>query len=156
MTMGTAWPWKPNDQFKSSTTLIRNLCRIVARNGNYLIGIGPDATGEFDPVVYDRLQELGAWLRLNGEAIFATRPIKPYEQADCVFTRKRDGTIYAVILTDALPESITLPAELATTAGEVELLGAGKLTLDATGKIALPANKPPCAHAWTIKLTPRR
>ena len=159
MVMGTAWPWKPNDQFKTTTTLIRNLCRIVARNGNYLIGIGPDGNGEFDPVVYDRLKEMGAWLKLNGEAIYNTRPVKPYEQADCVFTGKRDGTVYAIILTDNLPETVTLPAELTAKAGKITLLGFGSLNSDDAGNITIPAaaqSKPPCAHAWTIKLTPRK
>ena len=81
-TMGTHWNYFPNDQFKSTGALIRNLCCIVARGGNYLIGIGPDATGEFDPPVYARLKEMGAWLKLNGEDIYGTRPVKPYEQAN--------------------------------------------------------------------------
>lgn len=163
MTMGTAWPYKPNDEFKSTGTLIRNLCHIVARNGNYLIGIGPDATGEFDPTVYARLKEIGAWLELNGEAIYATRPVAPYERGDCVFTGKRDGTMYTIVLAkddnSSLPEVISLPAELAAKAGKITLLGSGVLRASETGQINIPATtraKPPCAHAWTIKLTPRK
>jgi len=162
MTMGTSWPYKPNDQFKSAGTLIRNLCRIVARNGNYLIGIGPDGTGEFDPTVYDRLNEMGAWLKLNGEAIYDTRSVKPYEQDDCVFTGKRDGTVYAIILAKdgngTLPASISVPAELAAQAGRITLLDFGAIKSDDAGTINIPAaaqSKPPCAHAWTIKLAPR-
>ena len=63
MTMGGHWNWYPKDDFKTAGTLIRDLCRIVARNGNYVIGIGPDANGEFDPIVYTRLREIGAWLQ---------------------------------------------------------------------------------------------
>ena len=163
MTMGTSWAYKPNDDFKSTGTLIRNLCRIVARNGNYLMGIGPDATGEFDPTVYSRLKEIGAWLKLNGEAIYATRPVPPYERGDCVFTGKRDGTLYAIVLAKddnaTLLESVSLPAELAAKAGKITLLGYGDLEASQTGDIAIPAavrTKPPCAHAWTFKLTPRK
>lgn len=161
MTMGTAWPFKPNDQFKSAGTLIRNLCRIVARNGNYLIGIGPDANGEFDPIVYERLDEIGAWLKVNGEAIYDTRPVKPYERGDCVFTGKRDGTVYAIVLSKddngTLPGTVCIPAELAAKTGKIELLGYGSLKASDTGTIEIPAAaraKPPCSHAWTIKLTP--
>ncbi len=161
MTMGTAWPYKPNDDFKSAGTLIRNLCRIVARNGNYLVGIGPDATGEFDPVVYARLKEMGAWLRLNGEAIYATRPVPPYERGGCVFTGKRDGTVYAIVLAKndgaGLPETVAIPVELLAKAGRVELLGHGVLPPGEGGVIAIPAaarTQPPGAHAWTIKLSP--
>ena len=163
MTMGTAWPYKPNDQFKSAGTLIRNLCRIVARNGNYLIGIGPDATGQFDPTVYARLKAMGAWLKLNGEAIYATRPVPPYERGDCVFTGKRDGTMYAIVLagddSGALPETVSIPVELAAKADEITLVGYGALKPSQTGVVNIPASvraKPPCAHAWTIKLSPAK
>ena len=93
MTLGTTWSYKPHDQFKSVGTVIRNLCRIVARNGNYLIGIGVGPDGELDPTVYERFKQLGAWLKLNGEAIYATRPVKPYECGNCVFTGSRDGAV---------------------------------------------------------------
>lgn len=163
MTMGTGWTWRPDDQFKSAGTLIRNLCRIVARNGNYLIGIGPDGAGEFDPDVYDRLREMGAWLRINGAAIYATRPVKPYEQGDCVFTQARDGTVFAIVLgrDDAagIPEKASLPKELTANAKSAELLGFGPVALDAEGTVTFPEAaraRPPCAHAWAIRLNPKQ
>ena len=161
-TMGTAWRYTPNDTFKSAGALVRNLCRIVARNGNYLIGIGPDGSGEFDPTIYARLKEMGEWLRLNGEAIYGTRPAKPYELGDCVFTVKRDGTLYAIVLgrddNASLPEAVSIPAELAAEAGAMTLLGYGVVSANETGTVAIPAQalaKPPCRYAWTIRLTPR-
>lgn len=160
MTMGTAWPWKPNDQFKSAGALIHTLCTIVARGGNLLLGIGPDANGEFDPTVYSRLEEMGKWLKLNGEAIYATRPIAPYEQNGCVFTQKRDGTVYAIILpkedNDGLPESVSLPKEFAEKAGSLTLLGFGPLEVGPNGAVAIPPaarTNPPCAHVWVVKIT---
>ncbi len=165
MTMGGHWNWYPKDDFKTAGTLIRDLCRIVARNGNYVIGIGPDANGEFDPVVYARLREIGAWLKLNGEAIYETRPVKPYESGDCVFTRRRDGTVYVIVLSKddsgTLPERVAIPAELAAGVRRFTLLGWGPLqpgkTKDGVTTIAIPTtarSKPPCPCAWTIKLTP--
>jgi alpha-L-fucosidase len=167
MTMGTAWSYKPNDQFKSDGTLIRHLCHIVARNGDYLMGIGVGPDGEIDPTVYERLKQIGVWLKLNGEAIYATRPIAPYERGDCVFTGKRDGTVYAIMLAkddaSSLPENVSMPAALTVKAGRIALLGFGPLqagdTKDGLTTIEIPVaarGKPPCAHAWTIKLTPNR
>ena len=142
MTMGTSWVWKPHDTFKSAGTLIRNLCRIVARNGNYLIGIGPDGAGEFDPVVFERLAAIGAWMKKNGDAIYETRPLPPYEAGDLVLTQKRDGTRFAVLLAkdDAagLPEAIVLPATLTGTVSSVTFAGAGDLPVAADGTVKLP------------------
>lgn len=163
MTMGTSWPWTPHDNFKSVGTLVHNLCRIVARGGNYLVGIGPDSHGEFDPTVYDRLKGLGAWLKVNGEAIYSTRSIEPYEQGDCVFTQKRSGTIYAIVLakndTDGLPATIQLPAALTDKVKEAQLLKGPKLPISPDGTITFPdalRQTSPGGYAWAIKLTPKR
>ncbi len=166
MTMGTSWAWKQDDQFKSTGTLIRNLCRIVARNGNYLIGIGPDGSDRFDPIVYERLKEMGDWLKTNGEAIYDTRPISPYESDNCVYTVRRDGTVYAIVLAAddlaGLPEKVYLPSDLADKTSKIELLGFGRLkkgeTINSRTEVRIPQSarmKPPCNHAWAIKLTTR-
>ncbi len=166
MTMGTSWAFKTDDQFKSTGTLIRNLCRIVARNGNYLIGIGPDGSGRFDPIVYERLEEMGEWFKVNGEAIYNTRPVSPYEAGDCVFTIKRDGTIYAIALAKddsaVIPDEILIPAELADKASGIELLGFGEVKKggirDGQRVILIPQaarTNPPCGHAWGLRLTAR-
>ncbi|MCO5296984.1 MAG: alpha-L-fucosidase [Fimbriimonadaceae bacterium] len=162
MPMGTSWPWRPNDDFKSVGTLVRNLCRIVARGGNYLIGIGPDGSGEFDPVVYERLKGLGEWMRSNGEAIYATRPLAPYEDGPCVFTRAKDGTIYALVLagndTEGLPESVVLPKEIASRVSRAELVGKGPLRLGADGRLVFPSgirDDSRGGSAWAVRLTPK-
>jgi alpha-L-fucosidase len=162
MTMGTSWPWKPNDNFKSVGTLVRNLCRIVARGGNYLIGIGPDSNGEFDPIVYERLKGLGTWMKRNGEAIYSSRPIAPHEQGDCVFTQKKDGTVYAIVLARddqaGLPEQVTLPPSLLSRAKHIHLLGYGDLKADSSGVVTIPEGirqKSAGGQAWAIKLSTR-
>jgi len=50
MPIGNHWNYFPKDNLKSTGTLVRYLCRATARGGNYLLGIGPDASGEFDPM----------------------------------------------------------------------------------------------------------
>ncbi|MFN8221532.1 MAG: alpha-L-fucosidase, partial [Fimbriimonadales bacterium] len=162
MPMGTSWTWKPNDEFKSVGTLVRNLCRIVGRGGNYLVGLGPDGNGEFDPIAYDRLKGLGAWLKRNGEAIYATRPVHPYELANCVFTLKKDGTVYMIVLAEddsaGLPASVQIPEELASGAARFDLLGMGRLKVGAGHVVHFPEEfriKSRGGLAWAIKLTPK-
>jgi alpha-L-fucosidase len=73
--LGRGWSWGgPEDHFKGGAWVIANLADIVAKGGNFMVGIGPDPDGRFSPVALDQLKEVGAWLKVNGEAIYGTRP----------------------------------------------------------------------------------
>ncbi len=75
MTMNDTWGYKQDDtNFKSTETLLRNLIDIASKGGNYLLNIGPMATGEVPASEVERLQEMGKWLAVNGESIYATQP----------------------------------------------------------------------------------
>jgi len=61
MTMNDTWGYKRDDQnFKSTETLIRNLCDIASKGGNYLLNVGPTSEGVIPPPEVDRLREVGA------------------------------------------------------------------------------------------------
>jgi alpha-L-fucosidase len=75
MTMNDTWGYKQDDtNFKSTETLLRNLIDIASKGGNYLLNIGPMATGEVPLPEVERLQEMGKWLAVNGESVYATQP----------------------------------------------------------------------------------
>ena len=75
MTMNDTWGYKQDDlNFKSTETLLRNLIDIASKGGNYLLNIGPMATGEVPAAEVERLHEVGKWLAVNGESIYATQP----------------------------------------------------------------------------------
>ena len=61
------------DDYQSARALILMLCDLVSRGGNFLVDIGPAADGAIPVVMQDRLLAIGAWLRVNGEAIYGTR-----------------------------------------------------------------------------------
>ena len=99
----------------------------MAKGGNLLLGIGPDKTGEFAPEAYDRLQQIGTWMKVNGEAIYNSRPLAPYQADNLCFTQSKDGKtkylLYLATENEALPSSVDLPAVFAGKATEVRLLG---------------------------------
>jgi alpha-L-fucosidase len=73
MTMNNTWGYKSWDNnWKSVETLIRNLCDIASKGGNYLLNVGPKADGTIPQESIDRLRAVGQWMDVNGEAIYAT------------------------------------------------------------------------------------
>ena len=73
MTMNDNWGYNAyDDDWKSSEELIHKLIEICSKGGNYLLNVGPTAEGEFPQACIDRLQDIGAWLKVNGEAIYGT------------------------------------------------------------------------------------
>jgi alpha-L-fucosidase len=73
MTIGDYWQYSIKDtQFKSTTELIRRLVDVVSRGGNLLLNVGPTPDGDIPPPLVKRLQDIGAWLSVNGEGIYGT------------------------------------------------------------------------------------
>jgi alpha-L-fucosidase len=91
MTMNDTWGFKQDDtNFKSTETLLRNLIDIASKGGNYLLNIGPTATGEVPSPEVARLQEMGKWLAANGESIYATQPTLFGAEAGAFSTTEKD------------------------------------------------------------------
>jgi alpha-L-fucosidase len=61
-------------EYRSVETLVHTLIDTVSRGGNLILNVGPMADGMIPLIVEDRLLGIGAWLRVNGEAIYETRP----------------------------------------------------------------------------------
>jgi len=73
MTMNNHWGYNKNDQnWKSSTDLIRNLIDIASKGGNYLLNVGPTSEGLIPGPSVERLRDMGRWMKVNGEAIYGT------------------------------------------------------------------------------------
>jgi alpha-L-fucosidase len=116
-----SWGYVENDTYKSPAEIVHLLADVVSKNGNLLLNVGPLADGRIPDAARDTLLAVGAWLKINGEAIHDTRPwirfgegptetangsfaeskAKPYTARDFRFT-SRPGRIYAIQL--AAPE----------------------------------------------------
>jgi alpha-L-fucosidase len=99
--------------YMSSKELIHSLIDVVSKNGNLLINLGPKADGSIPEIQKKLILDLGSWLKINGEAIYGTRPWKIAEKMtnDGIpirFTVK-DSIIYAILLEKPRQSSIIIP-----------------------------------------------
>ena len=73
MTMNDHWGYNKFDQnWKSTETLVRNLIDCASKGGNYLLNVGPTSEGLIPAASLERLKEIGAWMKVNSEAIYGT------------------------------------------------------------------------------------
>lgn len=61
------------NQWKSTTTLLKSLIGNVSLNGNMMLNIGPRANGEVPYEIAQRLEEMGQWLLVNGNSIYGAQ-----------------------------------------------------------------------------------
>jgi alpha-L-fucosidase len=131
ITMGNSWSYVPGDHYKSADQIISLLVKIVSRGGNLLMNIGPGPDGDWDPVAYDRLKQIGDWIKINGEGIYGSVSIAPYSEGNVFYTKsKNSNTIYAFVLPGKdsliLPQSLTFHLPDVKKAKKVSLLGVSK------------------------------
>ena len=80
MTMNTTWGFAKDDHdWKSTTKLVRNLIDCASKGGNYLLNVGPMADGQIPQPSLERLEEIGAWMAVNSEAVYGTTA-SPFRQ----------------------------------------------------------------------------
>ncbi|HWC59264.1 MAG TPA: alpha-L-fucosidase [Verrucomicrobiae bacterium] len=117
-----------NHSYKTAASVVRMLADIVSKNGNLMLSVPLQRDGQPDADEMKIVSEIGSWLKVNGEAIYATRPWKiygegpstesaekgrfdgqadvskkPFTSEDIRFTQSKDGkTVYVIVL--ALPK----------------------------------------------------
>ena len=152
------------EKHKGAAWVVRSLTDTVAKGGNFMLGIGPDGDGRFHPTAVSQLKEVGAWLRVTGEGIYATRPRegKLWREGDDIrFTQSKDRrTVYAFTL--SWPGTkLVLRSVRARPGSAVRMLGsATALTWrhsDSGLEIELPpglqeASRRPCRFAWGFQI----
>ncbi|MGI5818789.1 MAG: alpha-L-fucosidase [Armatimonadota bacterium] len=74
-TINDTWGFKvDDDNWKSTEDLLRLLVDLASKGVNYLLNVGPTAEGVIPPESVERLEEIGAWMDVNSEAIYTTEP----------------------------------------------------------------------------------
>jgi alpha-L-fucosidase len=177
-----SWGYIEHDTFKTPEFLVHQLIDIVSKNGNLLLNFGPRSDGTIPDEVRATLLAMGAWLKVNGEGIYATTPwktfgegptqvvggafhdtdTKPYTAEDFRFTAK-GNTVFAIGMAcpkdgRATIHSLGWAHEGASLPiGNVELLGSTQKVVWSQGADALDVTLPAgaeCNYAYALKLTP--
>ena len=122
------WHYKTGMKYLDARRLVQLLMENVSRNGTMLLNLTQHGRGDLDPVVVGICKDIGAWLKLNGEAIYGSRPFEIYGGDSAYYTRNR-GFVY-VAISDWRNSAVTLKAlhKGGATLGKVtkvELLGSG-------------------------------
>ena len=169
-----SWCYIQNPEYKSLDTLVDNLVDRVSKNGNLLLNIGPRLDGTIPPEQQELLLGIGDWLKINGEAIYGTRPwqifgegptveeggafvenknLIEYSAQDIRFTTRGD-VLYAIAL--AWPEAnLTVESLAGLDVRSVKLLGTETdlqwETAEEGLRIEMPTS-PPCKHAYCFKI----
>jgi alpha-L-fucosidase len=106
-----SWGYINGDTFKSPEFIVHQLIDIVSKNGNLLLNIGPRSDGTIPEEVQRVLLDVGAWLNVNGEAIYGTRPWRVYGEGP---TKVAAGSFHDTDTTTYKPEDFRF-----TTKGDV-------------------------------------
>ena len=170
-----------NHQYKTPNQVVKMLVDIVSKNGNLLLNIPVRGDGTIDPDEEAFLHSMAAWMDVNSESIFKTRPWKISGEgpikirgggfseggedrltaADFRFTTK-GNTLYAAAMAWPADGTYVVRTLASTAPGlvgkikNVEMLGAKSHLMwkqDETGLVVTVPDQQPCDHAWVLKIT---
>ncbi|NLR68799.1 alpha-L-fucosidase [Chitinophaga varians] len=171
-----------NKRYKSAKTVIHTLADVVSKNGNLLLNIPVRGDGSIDSEERAVVEQIAAWMQVNSEAIYGTRPWKvfgegpamesavalnaqgfnegkgkPFVAEDIRFTTK-GKTLYAFLLgwpanNTALVKTLRA-SDQAGKVQQVSMLGAGALKFQQTpdGLTVQLPEQPPCKEAFVLKI----
>ncbi|KAG5842334.1 hypothetical protein ANANG_G00176530 [Anguilla anguilla] len=157
-----SWGYRRNmrlNELRDLPSIIQDLVRTVADGGNYLLNVGPTAEGTIPPVFEERLRGLGDWLKVNGEAVYASRPwrVQSENSTQTVWYTSKGSQVYAFFLVRPSESWLKLAEPITSPSTKVMLLGYSEQlswsALQPSGlKVELPREPFVNGHGWTLRL----
>ncbi len=159
MPMATSWSHVPNDVYKPSNELIKKLVDIVSKGGNFLLNVGPRPDGSLDTAAYARLRDLGAWIKVNGEAIYGSRMYTTFAEGDNIrFTQSKDAKTQYVFLFNYPTDTVELSKLPFSAQTKVQMLGSKQQLKWKNTEKGVAINIPPSMkglsnHVWVLRVS---
>jgi alpha-L-fucosidase len=91
------WHYRTGQKYMDAKKVVELLMKNVSRNGTMLLNITQHGRGDLDPEVTQLCKDIGAWLKVNGEAVYGSRPFEVYGENSVCYTRN-NGNVYATLL----------------------------------------------------------
>ena len=154
--------WQDTDgNVISSKKFIDMFVDIVSHGGNLLLIVNLDGQGALPKIQENRLQDIGKWLKVNGEGIYATRPYKQQKEGSVSYTQSKDGQYVYAIIQEWPGSELHLKGVKPTKSSKIELLGYNKplewINSNEGITVKLPVQlqnekSRPCEYAWVFKV----
>ena len=154
--------YEPDPKYiRGGDWIVSKLIDIVSKGGNLMIGVGPDLTGNWNPKALESLEYAGDWLKVNGEAIYKTRPCKIVNDGNVYYTRNKANTITYAIIEGWPGESLYVWHVRPEKRSAIYLLGYEKpmkwkrsgdgILIELADDLQDPANRP-CKQAYAFRI----
>ncbi|XP_059468911.1 alpha-L-fucosidase isoform X2 [Neocloeon triangulifer] len=160
-----SWGFRREAKFTDILTyeeLIEQIVSTVSCGGNILVNVGPSKEGKIMPIYEERLRQMGKWLKVNGEAIYGSKPWTYQNETlqTGVWYTRREGYVYASVLHWPQNNLLTLHRPEVGQNNEVFILGYGgsaKVKWHTAGKgldVMLPdVSQSSAPLPWMLKFT---
>jgi alpha-L-fucosidase len=94
---GVYWHIMAGAGYTSAASLVTTLMQNVSRNGSLMLNLTQRGRGNFDDSLVQIAKDIGSWLKVNGEAVYASRPFEVWGDDSVIYTRS-NGNVYATLL----------------------------------------------------------
>ena len=158
---GGGWSYTPDAKYMTGREGVQLLVDIVTKGGNLLLNIAPSPEGEWQAGAYRLLNDYAAWMKVNQEAIYDTKPLPPYKADNICMTQKEDGAQYYYYLCAeeeaVMPKEIVIKSTPPQSGSKITMLGYQRQldweVQDEGFSIKIPEGlreNPPCEYVWVF------